>query len=273
MGFVGGMSSVEPPQIPGVEELSHDGGRRRWHMRRDVWCRFLSRCSETRETPLKSTGELGLDSDPHIRAPALETHIIRLPFAQEPLFVHEKFSTQEISQTVAGKTEVLTIQLAGQPDKHKNLVFVSAGYQIQERAKFVADVRLCYDFLRGEAGGTLMSAPWDRYMPLTNVFAVFQPSVDSGASYPKGQDGGGGLPADGTEVALAPSPSLISSQSLCLAARAVLKDSPRRPPTANHRPLPTTNRRPPTANRQPPPTANRQPPPTANRQLPPTSNL
>ena len=31
----------------------------------------------------------------------------------------------------------------------------------------------------------IISVPYDRYFPVTNIYSVFQPSTDSGASYPK----------------------------------------------------------------------------------------
>mmetsp|Transcript_79925 Transcript_79925/g.141116 ORF Transcript_79925/g.141116 Transcript_79925/m.141116 type:complete len:1152 (-) Transcript_79925:2138-5593(-) len=128
-------------------------------------------------------------------------HTLQVPRGKA--FMHHKFATQA-SSGVAGKIETIAIQKVGSPDTHKNLVFMSGGYTVSQRSKFMSDVTKCFDFLRGEGGGTLMSSPWDRYMPIINVWAVFQPSVEAGASYPKqpdfGEGTGGGAPTTGLEV-------------------------------------------------------------------------
>ena len=68
--------------------------------------------------------------------------------------------------------------------------------------KFDAIVLHAVSFLRGQINlgqmpVPVLPVPWDRYLPLVNVYSVFQPSRQSGASYPLDAYGNGGHPTKG----------------------------------------------------------------------------
>ena len=100
--------------------------------------------------------------------------------------------------TVAEATEVRVLQLidaATQP----TMVFLSGGYRYTEKAVFFNDVERSLRALREKTATSAVAAataatsgtavpvaldpePWPRYLPLFNIFAIFEPSTESGAS-------------------------------------------------------------------------------------------
>ena len=105
-----------------------------------------------------------------------------------------KFAALGTAGAVAGN-----VSFVGDPAKHVNVVLLAAGFRAGERAKFDAVVAHAVKFLQGSVPLGMMPvpvlpSPWDRYMPLVNVYSVFQPSADSGASFPKDAYGNGGHP-------------------------------------------------------------------------------
>jgi hypothetical protein len=72
--------------------------------------------------------------------------------------------------------EVIEFQISGPPEERQDVVFLADGYTAQERDRFVSDVQTTLDYL-----ATL--APYDRYLPVLNVYGVFLPSVQSGADH------------------------------------------------------------------------------------------
>lgn len=95
---------------------------------------------------------------------------------------HSHFDTLAVTIDSTG-IQASTIQLAGPTTQQPNLVFVSAGYTTAEQAKFDTDVAKIVTFLRDESAD-LSSMPFRRYLSMTNLFKVFHPSPQSGASHP-----------------------------------------------------------------------------------------
>jgi calcium-binding protein CML len=109
-----------------------------------------------------------------------------------------KFATQG---TITDATPT-TVQYVGDPSKHVNLVILAGGFMNNEKDKFDAIVLHAVSFLRGQINlgqmpVPVLPVPWDRYLPLVNVYSVFQPSRQSGASYPLDAYGNGGHPTKG----------------------------------------------------------------------------
>ena len=132
---------------------------------------------------------------PHPHAPLRvadqKLHTLAVPRQQH--FVHAKFAAQATGTEYPNDgppTRLLDLeQKAGHPDYHKNFVFLSAGYKKDEKMKFKAAVySAATAFMNGDmrysTADGLIPTPWDRYMPLINVYVVWQPSVDSGATIP-----------------------------------------------------------------------------------------
>ena len=108
-------------------------------------------------------------------------------------FVRRKFLAQATGTTYpnAGPTSRPQDleQKAGHPDHHKNLVFLPAGFRDVDKMKFKAAVySAATAFMNGDmrysTADGLIPTPWDRYMSLVNVYVVWQPSIDSGATIP-----------------------------------------------------------------------------------------
>ena len=79
--------------------------------------------------------------------------------------------------------EARTEQRGGDPADVHNLVFLAAGYTAAERPKWEADVTSALQAFRtGDRYGNTM--PFVRYLPAINIFSVWQPSAESGASIP-----------------------------------------------------------------------------------------
>lgn len=72
--------------------------------------------------------------------------------------------------------EYVSIRDSGDPEARQDLVFLPDGYRLEERQAFLDDVDAVLAYLE-----TL--EPYDRYLPLVNVHAVFLPSAESGADH------------------------------------------------------------------------------------------
>ncbi|MCP4871771.1 MAG: hypothetical protein GY898_23950 [Proteobacteria bacterium] len=72
--------------------------------------------------------------------------------------------------------ELIEFQISGDPEKRQDVVFLGDGYTELERDQFVADIEASLDHLRS-------MSPYDRYLPLLNVYGVFLPSPESGADH------------------------------------------------------------------------------------------
>ena len=70
-----------------------------------------------------------------------------------------------------------TMQLAGLVQQQPNVVFLSSGYLSGEHENFFRDVSRAID-------GVVGIEPYDKYFGLWNIYAVFQPSAERGASHP-----------------------------------------------------------------------------------------
>lgn len=79
---------------------------------------------------------------------------------------------------------VTTLQQVN-PRLTRSIVFLAAGYRLFERTKFNANVSSCIAALRGE-DPSIDPAPWSRYRSLLNIYSIFEPSIESGASRPVG---------------------------------------------------------------------------------------
>ncbi|RNF11177.1 hypothetical protein TraAM80_01108 [Trypanosoma rangeli] len=71
----------------------------------------------------------------------------------------------------------------------RSITFLSSGYAVEEEVLFQSDVNLCVRALHGRIRG-VTAEPWDRYASLLNIYAVFQPSVESGAASKEDLKGG-----------------------------------------------------------------------------------
>lgn len=70
----------------------------------------------------------------------------------------------------------------------RTVTFVSSGYRAVDADLFSRDVRRALDTLRTPASSPIQldADPWPRYFTLLNLYAVFEPSDDTGASKPVG---------------------------------------------------------------------------------------
>ena len=72
--------------------------------------------------------------------------------------------------------ELIEFQISGDSELRQDVVFLGDGYTELERDQFIADVETVLAYL-----GTV--TPYDRYLPLLNVFGVYYPSVENGADH------------------------------------------------------------------------------------------
>ena len=70
-----------------------------------------------------------------------------------------------------------TWQIGGETTRSTNIVFLSSGYTAGQIAHFYTDISRILEFLAGDR-----DFPLSRYHAMSNVFSVFQPSVQEGAS-------------------------------------------------------------------------------------------
>eukprot|EP00760_Papus_ankaliazontas_P020328 PhM_4_TR18414/c0_g1_i1/m.24671 len=111
-------------------------------------------------------------------------HNTSVPVRPHVLSRHNRrFTAQGSSEFVQGR-----IQTVGPSNTQFNIVFLSAGYQKADQNKFTKDAEDVFKLLREpyfndvEHNHIKDTVPWTRYIPFFNVFTVFEPSVDSGAS-------------------------------------------------------------------------------------------
>eukprot|EP01060_Flectonema_neradi_P004449 TRINITY_DN12880_c0_g1_i3.p1 TRINITY_DN12880_c0_g1~~TRINITY_DN12880_c0_g1_i3.p1 ORF type:complete len:1395 (+),score=214.47 TRINITY_DN12880_c0_g1_i3:1956-6140(+) len=81
-----------------------------------------------------------------------------------------------------------TMQQAGPVETQNNLVFLSSGYQASDEDRFNSDTTAALEFMKlpeTASEGYKFSVPFARYASILNVFRVFQPSEDAGASVPR----------------------------------------------------------------------------------------
>ncbi|KAJ9469437.1 hypothetical protein DIPPA_32010 [Diplonema papillatum] len=86
----------------------------------------------------------------------------------------------------AGDTiEHFNVQVVGPVDEVNNLVFLSGGYLESDRDTFIADVDNAVGLFKfPPATAMRTSVPFYRYFDTVNVFSVWQPSEERGASHP-----------------------------------------------------------------------------------------
>jgi hypothetical protein len=98
--------------------------------------------------------------------------------------------TRRRFNVLASDIESRPLQTVGLPANQINFVFLSAGYKAADKEKFFADAQTVFTDIKYPSFSDQRivnlflkeSVPFSRYAPFFNVFAVFQPSVDSGAS-------------------------------------------------------------------------------------------
>lgn len=85
------------------------------------------------------------------------------------------------SPAIAASTGVTVhvLQQATTDNATRSISFLSSGYQSE--AAFLADVRACVAALTNSTGG-VSADPWPRYVSLFNLYAVYEHSMDAGAS-------------------------------------------------------------------------------------------
>eukprot|EP00992_Anisonema_acinus_P015560 TRINITY_DN9793_c0_g1_i1.p1 TRINITY_DN9793_c0_g1~~TRINITY_DN9793_c0_g1_i1.p1 ORF type:complete len:1087 (+),score=250.18 TRINITY_DN9793_c0_g1_i1:46-3306(+) len=106
----------------------------------------------------------------------------------------DKFKVQTNHDGVAGDAVMKAVSTPGPPHLQKNLVFVSGGFTASQQDLFDSVVKRASDFLKGDTGP---AEPWSRYFSMVNIYSVFQPSVEPGASFPTDAAGEGGHPTKG----------------------------------------------------------------------------
>ena len=76
------------------------------------------------------------------------------------------------------------VQVVGPVGDVNNLVILSAGYTAAQKGTFLSDVNDVVQLFKSPDAGYRNSVPFYRYFDVVNVFSVFQPSTQSGASKP-----------------------------------------------------------------------------------------
>ena len=71
---------------------------------------------------------------------------------------------------------LITVRDSGDPEERQDMVFLSEGYLEADVDQFLADVDASVAYLAS-------IEPYDRYLPLINVHAVFLPSAEAGADH------------------------------------------------------------------------------------------
>jgi hypothetical protein len=78
--------------------------------------------------------------------------------------------------------EVVTVlQRVGPAATQPTIVFVASGYRVDDESLFHTHVELCMSFLHFPPSDTIATS---QYLAVTNVFSVFLPSLDRGATVP-----------------------------------------------------------------------------------------
>jgi len=83
------------------------------------------------------------------------------------------------------QVQVETKQLVGPMNEALNIVLIASGYTAAQRTQFNTDVSNLISFLQlPENTMNINPLPYVRYFSVTNFFAVWYPSTDTGASHP-----------------------------------------------------------------------------------------
>eukprot|EP00659_Diplonema_papillatum_P015768 gene15768-24085_t len=98
----------------------------------------------------------------------------RTPWIDEWVGTEMRRSAELLAESTI---EHRAIQIAGYVDEHPNFVFMSAGYVAGQEQIFFDDVDLALTAM-------LEVEPWDKYLIICNIWAVFQASEEEGASKP-----------------------------------------------------------------------------------------
>ena len=106
------------------------------------------------------------------------------------------FGAQQAA-AVSDNREFRSLNAAGPPERQYNVVFLSAGFQLSQKEMFFKNASDINDLMQdpflnanlpADKDDALFnmhrSTPFNRYWPFFNVYAVFEPSVDVGASRP-----------------------------------------------------------------------------------------
>lgn len=73
-----------------------------------------------------------------------------------------------------------TLQLVGRTTT-RSITFLASGYLSTQQALFNTNVAACVAALKGD-DTTIDSSPWPRYFPLINIYSLFEPSTQVGAT-------------------------------------------------------------------------------------------
>ena len=162
----------------------HGANRTVWtHTLADPTIRFADAAGPEPEGAMDSAGEgyaaISVPAGVEALAVVPATDLRAARWHVLPVPGRAKFAAQEAPR-------LQTWQQPAPPGETKALVFVAAGFTLGQQPDFVARVRDCYYFLAGRAtaAGLPSPAPWPRYMPLLNVYSIFEPSVAAGAGDP-----------------------------------------------------------------------------------------
>eukprot|EP01062_Namystynia_karyoxenos_P076859 TRINITY_DN7616_c0_g1_i6.p1 TRINITY_DN7616_c0_g1~~TRINITY_DN7616_c0_g1_i6.p1 ORF type:complete len:1267 (+),score=235.13 TRINITY_DN7616_c0_g1_i6:61-3861(+) len=115
-------------------------------------------------------------------SPGRESQAVRLPL---PRVGWRRGSALVLA---GGDIANATVQMAGPVDAQNNFVFLSGGYTKDQKAMFDEDVKSAVEFMKVPAKTGYAeygkSVALTRYVSMFNVFSVFQPSVEEGATRP-----------------------------------------------------------------------------------------
>lgn len=74
--------------------------------------------------------------------------------------------------------ELIEFYVAGPANTHINIVFMSSGYLSNQKSRFLKNVQDNIDFMK-------TVSPYDQYLSMMNIYAVWQTSREEGASHPE----------------------------------------------------------------------------------------
>lgn len=96
-----------------------------------------------------------------------------------PIMVARAATSTSTTRNVA----LHVVQQAAADGATRSLTFLSSGYQSE--SAFLADVATCVSTLTNSTGG-VSADPWPRYIAVFNLYALYEPSAQLGASRPAG---------------------------------------------------------------------------------------
>ena len=94
------------------------------------------------------------------------------------------YTSSSLLQMQQRGINVTTVQQIN-PYRTRSITFVSAGYVAADQSLFNSHVAGAVSALRG-LSAAVTAVPWPRYISLINMYSVFEPSAQSGASRPQG---------------------------------------------------------------------------------------